>query len=284
MIKKFLYGIAFVVVAFTFTSCEDTNGDNFKVDTDKGYVQFVDNNQAIFIGGFHTLLEIPVDLHTNTNLAGLDVNYKIENIPGSADINSVIVHDPGFVHFEPGQISSTIKIEVKSDIPASGFMFRITLSSASRDNIDFLSGVDTIYLIKDVCFKPITLVADYVGEVYKVDLNPDGSPKEPVLQSSVTTSLVPTAEPNVYTFSNGAWGSDFVPSQTGNPAHATFIYPASITINSDGTVVVNGNDDSYTVTGNNGFIDPCAKEITYTLEQELFVDDFLVRVVVRPAN
>jgi len=283
MIKRFLYGIiALTIVAFTFTSCEDTN-DNFRVDTDSGYVQFVDSDQAIFIGGFHTILEIPIDLHTNTNLAGLDVHYKIEKI-SEADINSVIVHDPGFVHFEPGQISSTIKIEVKSDIPTSGFMFRITLSSASRDNIDFLKDVESVYLTKDVCFSPITLATDYVGEVYIVELNPDGSQKDPMLQSTITTSLVTTAESNVYTFSNGAWGSDFVPSVTGNPTHNTLIYPASITINSDGTVIVDG-EATYTVTGNNGFINPCTKEITYTLEQELFLnDDFLVKVVIRPVN
>jgi|GEM_PF-1214059 len=296
MIKRFLYGIiAFTIVAFTFTSCEDTNRDNFRVDTDKGYVQFADNEQINFVGGFHTLLEIPIDLHTNTNFTGLDVYYKIEKIPGSADINSVIVHDPGFVHFEPGQISSTTKIEVKSDIPESGFMFGITLSSASRNNIDIIDNVETIYLTKNVCFRPIVMpIGNYVGEVYQIELDQDGSPKEPVYQSTITTSLVPTGEPNVYTFGNGAWGSDFFPSITGNPSHASINYAGTITINADGTVVVNGNDlvsiggepTVYTTENNKGELNPCAIEISYVLGHGLAVTGLapLVKVVIRPAN
>jgi len=294
MIKNFLYGIALITVAFAFTSCENTNGDNFKVDTDRGYVQFVDNNQAIFIGGLHTMLEIPVDLHTNTNLAGLDVFYKIDKISNS-DIKSVIVNDPGFVHFEPGQIASTTKIEVKSEIPEEGFMFKLTLTSVSRDNIDLLENIETVYLTKEVCFRPIVIpTGTYVGEVYQIELNPDNSPKEPVYQSTITTSLISTAEPNVYTFGNGAWGGDFFPSITGNPNHAAINYAGTITINPDGTVLVDGNDTViiggqatvYTAENNKGEFNPCVTEISYVLGHDLVVTGLapLVKVVIRPAN
>jgi len=290
MIKNFLYGITLVIVAFTFTSCENTNRDNFKNDSDSGYVQFTDNNQVSFIGGFHTMLEIPVDLHTNTNLAGLDVYYKIDKI-SQTDINSVIVNDPGFVRFEPGQISATTKIEVKSDIPAEGFIFRLTLSSASRDNISFLKDIEKVYLTKEVCFRPIVLSTDYVGEVYIVRLDDKGNMKEPEYVSTITTSLVSTAESNVYTLSDGAWGSDFVPEATGNPALSIYNYPADIQINPDGTVIVVGGDqllgngNTYMSKMNKGaFSDLCAREITYLLEQELFTEAFLVKVVIRPAN
>jgi len=294
MIKNFLYGIALSTVAFAFTSCEDTNGDNFKNDSDSGYVQFADNNQVNFVGGFHTMLEIPVDLHTNTNINGLDVFYKIEKI-SDTDINSVIVNDPGYVRFEPGQISSTTKIEVKSDVPASGFMFRITLSTASRDNIDFLEDVEGIYLTKVVCFGPIAIsTGTYVGEVYQIELNADGSRKAPVYQSTITTSLVPTSDPNVYTFGDGAWGGDFFPSITGNPNHAAINYKGTITINSDGSVVVDGDDTFpiggvptvYTTKNNKGEINSCANEISYVLEHNFTVSGLerLIQVVIRPEN
>jgi len=296
MIKSFLYGIALSTVAFAVASCEDTNGDNFKNDSDSGYVQFTDNSQENFIGGFHTMLEIPVDLHTNTNLAGLDVRYKIEKINDSdPDVNSVIVNDPGFVRFEPGQIQATTKIEVKSDIPESGFLFRLTLTSANRNNISFFKDVEEVYLTKNVCFKPIVIpTGNYVGEVYQIGLNPDGSPKAPVYQSAITTSLVSTGEPNVYTFGNGAWGNDFFPSITGNSGHASIDYAGTITINADGTIVVDGNDlvsiggepTVYTTEKNEGNINPCAIEISYVLKHDLVVTGLepLVKVVIRPAN
>jgi len=292
MIKSFLYGIALSTVAFTITSCEDTNGDNFKNDSDSGYVQFTDNSQENFIGGFHTMLEIPVDLHTNTNLAGLDVRYKIEKINDTdPDVNSVIVNDPGFVHFEPGQIQATTKIEVKSDIPESGFLFRLTLTSANRNNISFLKDVETVYLTKEVCLRPINLTVDYVGEVYIVRLDGEGEMKEPEYVSTITTSLLATSQANVYTLSDGAWGSDFIPAATGNPALAMYNYPSDIQINPDGTVIVVGgvqtlpNGNTYMSKANRGsFSNPCLREITYFLEQEFFIESFLVKVVIRPAN
>jgi len=288
MIKHFLYGIALSIVAFTFTSCEDTNGDNFKTDSDSGYVQFVDNEQINFMGGFHTTLEVPVNLHTNTNLAGLDVYYKIDNISG--DINSVIVKNPGFVHFEPGQNSATTKIEVKSDIPEEGFKFRITLTYASRNNIDFIDNVETIYLTKEVCLSPIILVTNYVGDIYMVDLAEDGSMKEPEYATTITTSLVLTDQANVYNISNGAWGTEFMPLFTSNPGFLALNYPADIQINDDGSVLVIGGDqltpsgNTYMSKRNRGSVNPCTREITYFLQQELFQENFLVKVVIRPAN
>jgi len=283
MIKNFLYGIiAIIIIAFSFTSCEDANGDNFRVDTDSGYVQFPDNDEISFVGGFHTLLEIPVDLHTNTNITGLNLYYKIEKISES-DIGTVIVNDPGFVRFDPGQITSTTKIEVKSDIPAAGFAFKITLSSANRDNISFLKDVENVYLTKKVYIRPIILATNYVGEVYRVDLNSDGSQKAPTYVSDVSTSLTPTTESDVYAFGNGAWGSVFVPTLTGNPVHAALNYPGNITISPDGNVVVDGDEsENYTSVDNKGSLNSFTREITYTLKQELFNQDFLVKVVIRP--
>lgn len=278
MIRNFLYSLLVTFFTVTFISCEDTNGDNFRPDTDAGWVQFEDDEQINFIGGYHTTLEVPVDLRANTNLSGLKVYYTLENISG--DISSVIVQDPGFVSFEKGETTAYTKIQVVSDIPVSGFLFNIKLTSTSRDNIDILTDVDTVILTKAVCFKPISIAGtDYVGEVYFLEFDENS---EPEYISTITTSLVSTEE-GVYTFGNGAWGSDYLPELTGNPALGANTYPAELTINPDGTVVINGTA-TYTTEGNTGEINPCTGEITYILSQELFDNPFFTKVVIRPAN
>lgn len=283
MIKRFLYSFtALLFVAFSFTSCEDTNGDNFRVDTDAGWVQFEDTDEATFVGGYHTTLEVPVVLHTNTNVAGLDVYYTLENIVGDA---SIIVEDPGFVRFKKGETTAYTQIKVASEIPLSGLFFDLVLSSANRDNIDFLTETG-IYLTKPVCVRPIFVGTNYEGEVYIIDVDEDGEYSDPEFTSIITTSLVPTSEEGVYTFGNGAWGSDFVPAASGQPGTGHINYPAEITISPDGTVVIDGLvfDPDHTEQGNEGSINSCSGEITYILEQGLFANPFVVQVVIRPID
>ncbi len=279
MIRNFLYSLTALVVAFTFVSCEDTNGDNFRADNQAGWVQFEDDAQIDFIGGYHTTLEIAVDLHTNTNISGVDVYYTLENISG--DISSVIVNDPGFVRFEKGETTAYTNIEVASEIPVDGFLFNIKLTSTSRNNVDVLTDVGTVVLVKTVCFKPISIAnTDYVGEVYLLEIDENS---EPEYIATITTSLVPTEE-GTYAFENGAWGSNYVPALTQSPEDGMLNYPAELIINPDGTIIVNGTG-SYTTEGNVGEINSCTGEITYILSQELFVGShFLTKVVIKPTD
>lgn len=68
MINKALYRTSLLLLlAVAFFSCEDTNGDNFKVDTERGWVQIDSSDEITGVAGYDTTVEIPVSLHTNVN-------------------------------------------------------------------------------------------------------------------------------------------------------------------------------------------------------------------------
>ena len=102
------------------------------------------------------------------------------------------------------------------------------------------------------------------------------------LVSENTHTFTPTGTPNQYAV-DSCWGSSFVADATGNPAYqGLFVYPGTLTINSDMTVTVVGGAGY--ATGGTGTYDPCSNVITLSLTQALFSSPFTVEVILTPEN
>lgn len=286
MIRKILYSLTALFAFTIITSCEDTNGDNFYADKEAGWVQF--ENDEIFEVPFGdvTYFEVPVVLNTNVNVSGLNAYYSIVDLVGSSA--SLITDHRGFVRFEKGQTKANIVMGIKTsniEAEAEGVQFDIKITSVNRPNVD-IGASESHPIVKRVCVRKFKTVTVYNGESYSVVEDEDGKITETYV-ADFTTTLTSTDVEDVYEISS-AWGNTFVPSQTGNPAHASILYPGTITFRGNGTLVLDGNGvfngNVYTTEGNMGTISPCSGSIFYELEQSLFSDDSRVRIVLTPAN
>lgn len=77
------------------------------------------------------------------------------------------------------------------------------------------------------------------------------------------------------------WGPNFVAEATGNSSYAgQYVYPGKFTINCDNTVDFVGTDAN--MTGGTGTYDPMTGQITGTLSQSLFTNDFTVDITMIP--
>lgn len=275
MINKAIYKTSLLLFfAVAFFSCEDTNGDNFNPDLESGWVQIDSSDVITGVAGYDTTVEIPVSLHTNVNKSGLDLFYTIEEIEGNS--STVLIGDNIPAHFPKGVLESKIVLNLNSEIVGQGAKFKVILSSTSRNNVSILNTNPDVISEVIVCVRPIIIHANYSGSTYRLETLDDA----PEFIASMATTLVDNGD-GTYTISSGAWGPGTVPALTGNPAHSSYTYPANITINANGEIVVDGLD-SYTTLGNKGFLNPCTGEITYFLEQSLFSDAFIVKVVLSP--
>lgn len=200
--------------------------------------------------------------------------YTIEDLDG--DSSAVLIGSQEPAHFAKGVIESKIVLNLNTDALGSGARFKVTLSSTSRNNVSIINTNPEIISEVIVCVRPLVIHANYTGKTYVVDTI-DAAPD---YLADMTANLIDNGN-GTYTFSNGAWGPGTVPALTGNPANANYIYPATITFSPSGKVVVDGTE-SYTTEGNLGSVNPCNGEITYFLEQGLFSDPFLIKVVLTP--
>lgn len=277
--NKFLINIGiFLIIAFTLVSCEDTNGDNFRADTESGYVQHVNDSFFGFTGevGMDEI-KIPVSLHTNVNKTGLQVNYVIEDVVGNS--SDVISGYSGVVSFEKGQLISNIVLPVSGNIPAGGIQFDVKLTSTSRGNVTVgVSESNTTPIIRRVCVNPYP-AGTYSADVYFMENETD---ENPVFVSSYVAELSPTEVSGIFTI-DSAWGPDFVPFLTGNPANSTFDYPATITFGEEGLLV--DGTESYGTAENEGTSD-CGGGYSYILTQELFptAPGIRAKVILTPLN
>lgn len=273
MNKLYLYTL--IALSFiTLSSCNhnDPNDDKFENDPEAGFVYFSRISTSIPYSQTST---IPVELTAPVNSDGLDITY---NVVESEDSSTA-----------PSQILGTFTQE--NAIPAgetTGFL-SINLAEVTEGNC-YLIDVEIV----DVSNNSVEIGLDQNGEdgaVYptehylSIGAFPESFIGTSYFQGNPVINFQPTLTPvegeeNVYLIDT-AWGSALLP--TLNPSLDALPYAGILTINADGTVVIEGNQ-SY-ATGGEGIYNACDQTISYTLTQAYLSDSTITfDVVLNPAQ
>jgi hypothetical protein len=216
-----------------------------------------------------------MEYNVPVNQVNTQVTYTVEVVAGDA---------PGA---ETGTFTTTVAantVDLSIDYAVnpsitSNYTLQFTIVSTSNpDVIIGLEGDNPDTFTLDVCYNVIPL--NWTGNAFI-----DGSEI-----NTFDMTLTPTGNEGEYTISS-AWGTNFVAAATGNPAFdGQFIYDGTLTLGANNTVTIVGNDTNFfpgTVAFddalNGNIFDPCALTLSYTLEQGLFTNPFVVDVVLTPA-
>jgi hypothetical protein len=101
---------------------------------------------------------------------------------------------------------------------------------------------------------------------------------EAATEYTATLTLV-AGTSNQYTI-DSAWGPNFIAWVTGDAGYeGLYIYSGVLTINTDNTVTIVGDNSWSAVGGAGSFDDSCLNEFSYTLKQTLFGNPFTTDVV-----
>lgn len=119
-------------------------------------------------------------------------------------------------------------------------------------------------------------------ELSSIGVNFTGTPsiEEDVYNSFVPVMVQNPDKPNEFDL-NTLWGLNFIGDFTGSSSlNGLYVYKGKIIINDDLTLTVVGTDPG--MPGGSGVYDPCTNTFSYTLAQDLFLDTFVVNVVLTP--
>ena len=197
----------------------------------------------------------------------------------------------------------TFTVEVNEELTtASSNQYQLTSNSFVIPAGEYIGYVEVEGFYENISTEATTLAIDLVSvdgsnladfkTTFSLGLNqfcPLEIPLEynatAFLQGSATNSfqvtLVPTGNLNEYTSTN-LWG-DFVAAATGDSSYeGQYPYPGTINIACNYSITVTG-DESYGPEGT-GVYNPSNENITLTLSQALFTNDFTVDVVLTPTE
>jgi hypothetical protein len=212
-------------------------------------------------------------------------------LPSAISINSTNVKSDSFdVTFNNSGSGEGyyVVVEGGSDEPSNNDVFDGNASGLIESGKFSLTGSEVTIHISDLCNN-----ATY--DIYAVQLTSDGFLSESTTKTSVTTNSLDisgtyTAIPyafgeaatqytatltlidgttNQYTI-DSAWGPNFVSWVTGDSGYdGLYVYSATITINSDNTISVVG-DDGWAIGGTGNFDSSCKNTFSYNIDQTLF--------------
>ena len=269
MNKLYLYTLIALSI-ITLSSChhDDPNEDKFKNDPTSGWIYF--SNQSTQITDDVSSVSIPLTQNSAVNSENTEVTVLVESIEGTAP-ESVLGNYTAIISKNMLTGEVTIPVVQTND----RYTVQITIIESNKGNLQIGLDEDSsnIYPITHtltVCDATIDSEATYSGSSFiEGDL---------ISQFEINLSEV-EGENNTYLLST-AWGENFVADATGQPLQGLYLYEAILYVNQDNTVIVEATDPNNTgfFQGGSGSYDACTKTFSYSLEQALFSNDFLVDV------
>lgn len=250
-----LFGFV-TILAVTLTSCLDDDAFTYEVPQQEAVTQV-----ALSVTGGANQCEAVFSV-TADNMSS--ISYIIQPSTDAAP-NSSEVFDSG----DELSFSSAGSTTLTFDNLNQGTAYTVYAVSVNSDGLRSEEVFTTSYT------QPVYAVnvdTDYSASVISFGQN----------APAFTATLTPTGTPNEYTIDT-AWGPEYVAWVFGNPAYSgQFLYSGTLTINSDLTVTIVGDDPW--ATGGSGTYNPCNDEISYVLTQALSSNPFLTDVVLTPNN
>ena len=252
-----------------FTGCDE---DQVIFDNQNGFAQSafgeVGQNYGVFDDGSR-VAKVRVDVTTISNVdrtIAISVNAaKTTATPAMYTIASNSLFVPA------GANNGYILVTGHYDaIPAAQkFRLVLDLSDVTGTRVDPALAEHTL-ILQQACIKG-------TAGIYNVAVSVDG---DAILSHQVT--LVPTSADNTFSITS-SWGPAFVATLTGNNAYLNkYLYPGTIKINCDDTIIFTGTDPANYDTGGAGTFDETTGKITISLSQALFNDSFTTICVFTP--
>ena len=247
---------------------DNPNEDKFENDPTSGWINF--STQSTQITDDVSSINIPLTQNSAVNSENTEVTVLVESIEGTVP-ESVLGNYTAVINENMLDGELTIPVEQTND----RYTVQITIIESNKGNLQIGLDEETsnIYPITHtltVCDATIDNEATYAGSSFiEGDLTS---------QFEINLSEV-EGENNTYLLST-AWGENFVADATGQPLQGQYLYEAILYVNQDNSVTVEATDPNNTgfFQGGSGSYDACTKTFSYSLEQSLFSNDFLVDV------
>ena len=257
-----------LVIALVFTSCEKQ--ENVMYTSEKGFVQFADESSTLSEDATAPIkisVQYGGSLASNTN--GIDVKFDVSTVDTS---RFAITPSNGILTIPAGEASASIEIMPIDNITSDGnLVIDITLSAENIKGIgiggEALKNISySLTIVDNDC--PTEISAKYKAEVFAFGEEAPSHEVELVLVAGTS---------NQYSVVS-LWGPNYVAWVFGNSAYAGFyLYPATITLNSDFTVDVAGGTGY--ATGGSGTYVACEDKFDVVITQILSSTPFTTRVV-----
>lgn len=265
---KYIKILSLVALALVLNACEqDFEDDRFRPrDRTTGWVQFSTSSDQAFNNGNE--FKIPFDVNVPINPDGIAIDYNVEVVSGTAPEG---VAGSFTENIEPDERETSASITLNPEF-TSNFTLKYTITNV--DDEDISVGIEG-------SGRPVTFTLEVCDTTFPLTWNGTTFIEGSEI-GTFTMNLTPTSVDNEYTIDT-AWG-DFVADATGDPSFiGQFPYSGTLVLNDDNTVEII-SDNAEQLPGGEGVFDPCANSLEYSLEQALFNGDFLVDVVLTPAN
>lgn len=299
--KKLSFIFLFIASLSATIGCDDDeNAGRFDQNPSSGWVQFTNATPVTL--NFVTPMDmsnpsaseaarkisLPIRLESPIYTDGLEVFYTVTNVSGNAadyvDFSGSYVF-PDLSSNNITQFTRNIEMMVKPSALEVGqdavVVFDVTISGTSSSDVKagISDGIRPVTKRITINLCQATIAASYSGVSTALLATPASAPAwTPDFSNPVPNVANRWQLPS-------CWGSNFVPTLTGNPATSTFTYPGFLQINPDNTVTITGINAPTTPNrypGGTGTFNPCTKVITYRLSQGLFTNPFQVDVVLTP--
>ena len=268
------------IITITFCFClalvtfncneEGLNDGKFNSNPESGWIEF--DNESSSTNQGQAFVEIPISLPIGINPNGQSITYSISLLSGSLPDGALGTFS---TVIPPAETTANIVF----DIPQSDDSYEVVFTLLRSDNAGFQIGLpDGSKQITHNLFVNCAPVVGttYNGTVTSSDIGLTSSNNGPF---NFTATITQTSD-NTYAV-NTAWGPNFVALLAQQPGLAgAFVYPATLTLNADGSVTVTGG--AAYATGGSGSYDPCEDVFTYNISQAVFNGDFTVDVVLSP--
>lgn len=273
--KNLFYTILSAIFIFSFTSCEPDTGDESFMENRETIAGFTTSSATIFAtadGTNNYKLSVAISKQSSSDVS-FDISMS-DNSTAAADDYTMSANS---VTVKAGELTGSVDIVANFDNASFDGKTLVLNLTASAGVFVGSVGTISIDIIKS-CPIPNALPATFTAQAGSEDLGiaVGGAP-------DFTVTLTETEADDGLTYElDTAWGPNFVGFLAGDPSYnGLLVYPATLTVNADGTVTVTG--ESY-YTGGTGIYDACTGVITLKLSQAVFTSAFTVDVVYTPAN
>ena len=271
--KNLFYTILSALFIFSFASCEPDTGDESYMENRETIAGFTASSATIFATADGTnsySLSVAISKQSSS-----DVSFDISMSDSSTATADDYTMSASSVTVKAGELSGSVDIVANFD-NASFDGKTLVLDLAASAGV-FVGTVGTISIdIVKSCPIPDALPASFSAQAGSADLGIDMG-----ALPDFTVTLTETAADDGLTYDlDTAWGTTMVSALTGDSGYdGLYVYPATMTVNADGTVTVVG--ESF-YSGGTGIYDACTGVITLKLSQALFTSPFTVDVVYTP--
>ena len=218
-----------LVISLVFTSCEEQ--ENVMYTSEKGFVQFKAESSSLFEDATAPVkisVQYGGSIESNTN--GIDVKFDVSTLDAS---RFIITPSNGTLTIPAGEASANIEIMPIDNIISDGNLaIDITLSKENIKGIgiggEALKNISySLTIVDNDC--PTAISAKYKAKVFAFGEEAPSHEVELVLVAGTSNQY------SVVTL----WGPNFVGWATGSSSYnGQYLYPATITLNSDFTVDV----------------------------------------------